>query len=496
MAEPGHLSNATSVIGDGTVGVDSQGHGQSAQHTEGRQGNSIHAAERVCNQGGGTEAENGDDSGGVSDGKTGDDTSGSGSGLCARDGLDGVVRVGGVVLGDVPDDETRPETHAHCDAGVKPGHSVELSIKGKGVREHELGKHDDGGGLEDGGDDKDSLEGLLDIGKVLHGVDVLHQKHGDQTDNDTRGGEHQREHQPGPGGGKGIRQPLGGTGNNQSGAGGLGKGAEKIGAHTGDVSDVITDVVGNAGGVSRVVLVDVEVELAGKIGTHICGLGVDPSTHTGEQGNGGTAETIPGNGLEHMSVVTPEANPRHLVDLDEDPEDGQTDRHKAKAHDGTGIQGNIEGRSKIVPSLISGPHICKHGNAHANESANTGCDGTDNECNHGADIDKGSDNTGEENNVHCEVLVLLVKESVGTRRNQPGDVLHGEDGIGRVSSLLGHHGFPQSTSLLGDLYLNGCHPVGFIDAPNQTQNGRDRHKKVRNQIEIGHLERKVKFFSL
>ena len=41
---------------------------------------------------------------------------------------------------------------------------------------------------------------------------------------------------------------------------------EEIGNHAGDVADVVTDVVGDGGGVARVVLRDVRLHLADEIG--------------------------------------------------------------------------------------------------------------------------------------------------------------------------------------------------------------------------------------
>ncbi len=47
---------------------------------------------------------------------------------------------------------------------------------------------------------------------------------------------------------------MGRTTHHEGGAGGLGEGAEQVGAHAGNVTDVVSDVVGNDGGVAGVVL--------------------------------------------------------------------------------------------------------------------------------------------------------------------------------------------------------------------------------------------------
>ena len=50
---------------------------------------------------------------------------------------------------------------------------------------------------------------------------------------------------------------------------------EEVGAHAGDVADVVTDVVGDGGRVARVVLGDARLDLADEVGADVGGLGVD-----------------------------------------------------------------------------------------------------------------------------------------------------------------------------------------------------------------------------
>jgi hypothetical protein len=50
---------------------------------------------------------------------------------------------------------------------------------------------------------------------------------------------------------------------------------EEVGAHAGHVADVVTDVVGDDGGVARVVLGDAGLDLADQVGADVGGLGVD-----------------------------------------------------------------------------------------------------------------------------------------------------------------------------------------------------------------------------
>ncbi len=95
--------------------------------------------------------------------------------------------------------------------------------------------------------------------------------------------------------------------------------AHQIGAHAGDISDVVTDVVGDDGRVARVVLGQVALDLADKVGADIgsltitsalerqqqgkraarAHLGVDTAADAAEERDGRAAETVAGNRLVH-----------------------------------------------------------------------------------------------------------------------------------------------------------------------------------------------------
>src|SRR5690606_13664494 len=52
-------------------------------------------------------------------------------------------------------------------------------------------------------------------------------------------------------------------------------GAEKVSAHTGHVAYVITDVVGNRGGVADIVFRDTGLDLSYEVGADVSGFGID-----------------------------------------------------------------------------------------------------------------------------------------------------------------------------------------------------------------------------
>src|SRR5690606_40542380 len=58
---------------------------------------------------------------------------------------------------------------------------------------------------------------------------------------------------------------------------------EQVGGHTSAVTDVVTDVVGDGGGVARVVLGDVLLHLADQVGADVSGLGEDATADRSEE---------------------------------------------------------------------------------------------------------------------------------------------------------------------------------------------------------------------
>ena len=58
---------------------------------------------------------------------------------------------------------------------------------------------------------------------------------------------------------------------------------EQVGAHARDIADVVAHVVGDGGGVARVVFRDAGLDLADEVCADIGGLGVNAAAHAGEE---------------------------------------------------------------------------------------------------------------------------------------------------------------------------------------------------------------------
>jgi hypothetical protein len=111
--------------------------------------------------------------------------------------------------------------------------------------------------------------------------------HGEDADDRERGADGGDEHRGDDGfeGGHRIAD-LGECGGAERGGGedGADVGFVKVGAHAGDVADVVTDVVGDGGGVARIVLRDACLDFADEVGADVGGLGEDAAADAGEEG--------------------------------------------------------------------------------------------------------------------------------------------------------------------------------------------------------------------
>ena len=118
--EVGHLSNATSVVGDGAIAVNGEGNREAAEHAKGSESDTVHGSELEGDKNGDSEAENGDDARKVAESETVDDIGGGTVGAGFSELLGGSVLFGGVVLSDEADEETGPETEDDANIGL-PG---------------------------------------------------------------------------------------------------------------------------------------------------------------------------------------------------------------------------------------------------------------------------------------------------------------------------------------------------------------------------------------
>mmetsp|Transcript_8153 Transcript_8153/g.17838 ORF Transcript_8153/g.17838 Transcript_8153/m.17838 type:complete len:783 (-) Transcript_8153:38-2386(-) len=469
LREAGHLGDAARVVGDGAVGVNGEGHGHGAEHAQGGQGHAEHAADAVRHEDGHAQGEHRDDAGEVAEGEAVDDARRRGLLLGLGDLAHRRVAVRGVVLGHEADEEAGPEAHHDGGRAVPPLHVLEARAHRELLREAVLREGDDHGGHEDRADHEDALQGLLDVGLVLHGVDARRDEERQQPDDDAGRGDEQRVHEGAPV----ALETLGRRGQHEGGAGGLREGAEEVGAHAGDVADVVAHVVGDARRVAVVVLLEAVVVLAGEVGADVGGLRVDAAAHAAEEGHGGATEAVAGDGLEHLLLALEHEELLEGEDQDEERDDADGD--EGEAHDAASLDGHVEASLQVLPALVRGPHVGVHGDLHADPAAEDGGDGADHEGDGGRGAGEDHQDDGEEHDVDGHVEVLGHQEGHGAVRDGLGDLDHLLDDL---RGLLLRHGVLvlEQVRVAVDLDPGDRHPL--LRRPRHAQHRWDIDQRV------------------
>ncbi len=355
--EVGHFGNATGVVGDGTVGVHGDRDAESRQHPDSRYGHAVYPASGAhCPL---TCIERDPDPGGYryhreggrahSLGHTGDDH-GGGPGLrLASDFLDRLVVVRGEPLRNLSDQPADDETGDDCDPDAEPVvHQV---------AEDDVGEPGHSGGGDDHGEIGSAMECCGEMLLVLR----LDQERPDDRSEHAQRGDGEREDDCL---GLECRRPEDeGSVCNRS-DDGADVGLEEVGAHAGDVTDVVAHVVGDDGRIAGIVLGDTGLDLADQVGADVGGLGVDAAADTGEEGDRRAPKTYGGD----------DVNPTLLThDVVEQPktqsETEQSESGNGEAHHSAPPEGNWE-RSRDAPgaSGLGGAGVGRGCDSHADES--------------------------------------------------------------------------------------------------------------------------------
>jgi len=462
----GHLGDTTGVVTHGAVHINGKAGGEVGKHTEGSKSHTEHVEEHERHPHDDGEKSDGDDGGLVTEGKTVDDV-GGGTGLARLSDLaGGGVGVRGEVLSDETDEATSPETGAHTAPGhdggtrkrkARDGGDVEVAAEGPG------GNEVHGDGDEQGGDGKLPLQDGLDILFLSHGGDVGGKEGSHKAHDDTSGGNEERVHELKEGGvGELITESHSGGNDNQGSARGLTERAEEIGSHTGDVTNIVTDVVSDGGGVARIVFGEAVDNLTSEISTDIGGLGVDTTTDATEHSNGRTTETETSDDLEEGLGIGFDGE-LQADELNEDVKAEEGETAKGVTHDATSAEGGVEGVSPLIDthSRDGGTSVGVHSDLHANVASEDGSATTDSEgdggeaTNHGVpdlirtlNLEVGSKDTDEdtkEQDENAAHTIFGAEERVGTIADGIVDLsnathfVHQHEGIldaGASSSLI------------------------------------------------------------
>ena len=252
-----------------------------------------------------------------------------------------------------------------------------------------------------------ALEGVL----ARPGLGDVHaEQGGDRTD----GGDDQREDQ--------AVLAEGDRAEDQRGDERHGVRLEQVGGHAGAVADVVTDVVGDRGGVARVVLGDAGLDLADQVGTDVGGLGEDAAAHAHEHREQGGAEA---EALEHLGRVA-------LVEEHDDRGTEQAQAHGGHADRAAGAEGDLHaGVAAVLPTGGRGDaDVGLGGQAHAQVADQGGEDGADDEEDRASPADgrrvggQQEEEPEDEHDEDAERLELAREVGLGAFLHGSADLLH------------------------------------------------------------------------
>lgn len=172
-----HFNNTTSVIRNGTVGIDSKTNSHGGEHTKSTESNTEHTEEGVANESGDGKEDNGNNGGEVTKSQTLDNVGGSTSFARSSNLLNGGVFVRSVVFGDVTNDQTRPETSQTAEESVD-GSSFFNSLEEDSFGKRDITSKVDSGGGEKGGNEQLDGKSSSNAGEIVV-VLVVSSKGGD-----------------------------------------------------------------------------------------------------------------------------------------------------------------------------------------------------------------------------------------------------------------------------------------------------------------------------
>mmetsp|Transcript_15563 Transcript_15563/g.21863 ORF Transcript_15563/g.21863 Transcript_15563/m.21863 type:complete len:258 (+) Transcript_15563:1422-2195(+) len=197
---------------------------------------------------------------------------------------------------------------------------------------------------------------------------------------------------------------------------------EQVGTHTGDITNIVANVVSNSGGVARVVLGNTCHNLARQVGTNISSFSVDATANTAKHSNRRTAKTKASHAFEQGVAAVGKVELLFKKDA-EKVQHQKCKTAKRKTHDSTGTERRVEG---ILPLVVGScrdrcASVGKHSDLHADVSRDHGSDGAGNKRNGGKTtlsplplfVDIGGqkeDNEPEHNHKDCADAVLSLEK--------------------------------------------------------------------------------------
>ncbi len=410
-----HLADATRVVRDRTIRVHRHRHADRREHADRRDRDTVEAGRLHRDVHRAADEQDGNDRGFHADRETGDD-------VRRRAGLgrlgDAAHRASGrVVLGHETDrdagDSARDDREERSERGEDP-----TGLAVYHVERHRLGQEVRKDEEQTGGNERHGAERVrrVALGERAHHEDADERR--DEAGGDEGDGE---EHRPEAGL---IRNELRGCGERDAGDHGTHIRLEDVGAKASDVTHVVADVVGDRGGVARVVLGDAGLDLADQVGADVGGLGIDAAAHTGEERDRAGAHREAGDDLTELGEAGVAEQELPLPDEDRSDAEEAEGRHGESHHRAAGEGDTERGGLPAGARGFGRAHVGLGGRGHAGPARRDGAESADHVRDAGAGADGEAEQHGDDEEEGQKDRVLALEEGHGAELDLLGEVLH------------------------------------------------------------------------
>ena len=213
-------------------------------------------------------------------------------------------------------------------------------------------------------------------------------------------------------------------------------GLEEVGGHAGAVTDIVADIVGDHGGIARVIFGNAGFDLADEVSADIGALGEDAAAEAGEDRDERGTEGEANQGFENAAGLHADHQEKTVVDGDAEQAEG----HDEHARDSAGLEGDAERGREAFGGRFGGAHIGLHRDGHADIAG----DAREHRADQIAEADMEAEEDPEQQKHdradHGDGHVLAVQIGHGAFLDGAGDLAHAviAGGLGE-DRASGHH---------------------------------------------------------
>ena len=189
---------------------------------------------------------------------------------------------------------------------------------------------------------------------------------------------------------------------------------EKVRAHAGNVTNVVTDIISNNCRVSRVILRDIVLNLADKVSADVRSLGINAAADTCEKRDGRCSEAV---AEEDIRIAGNQINDTYTE---------KSESYDRKSHDRAAVVGDSQGSGHAGgPGCICSSDVSLRRDSHAEKSCHGREYRADQETNRSDPV---SDAHSDDDKQHCRKydknLIFREEERVGSLTDRAGYFFH------------------------------------------------------------------------